>query len=621
MKLHFFKRVVKGLLSGGLLYLVYRYFARLWRPCLGKLKKLIVKSLASRFPKLREKILDKSLSKTGGIPIMSLLRLHLDDIYLKSGKGGVVNWVSKYNESPSQFYLNLACFQLLVSKEPVLAAHYGYAALHGNSESHRQVVWLAEQMAKVLKRMGKLTEAVDFLNRYRSEVNKGLLATINDDIALLNGGFQFKTCDLHTSMDSITTGDHVLYLAHYSLPYVTNGYVARTHGLLKALVDKGQQLECLTRLGFPYDNGMKILGVKSEHSLDGVSYSHMPSFDSGYNISPMHEYLQKYTQAVVDFLLTKRPSVIHCASNFISGLAGTTAAKVLGIPSIYEVRGLWEFTRASRDPDWMGSDHFNMMARLETQAANQADLVFTLTEGLREELISRGVDAAKIKLLPNGVDVDRFQPLSRSTELEKQLKLAGCVVLGYVGSVVDYEGLDDLLRALAILKKSGLYPCKALIVGDGNALKSLKALAKTLDVEDSVCFTGKVPHDQVEKYYSLIDVAVFPRKPLPVCELVSPLKPFEAMAMEKVIVVSSVKALTEIVQQSGVGFVFDKGSPESLADVLSNVLTEKENFHCIGRLSREWVKAERSWDSLANDVKLEYSRLMEVVASKRRTPA
>ena len=126
-----------------------------------------------------------------------------------------------------------------------------------------------------------------------------------------------------------------------------------------------------------------------------------------------------------------------------------------------------------------------------------------------------------------------------------------------------------------------------------------------------VCFTGRVPHDQVENYYSLIDIAVFPRKPLPVCELVSPLKPFEAMAMSKAIVVSSVKALEEITEQSKAAYVFEKGSPESLASLLSRLLSANKEWAEIGQRAREWVCKERSWGSLAKMVCNEYDRLFK----------
>ena len=282
----------------------------------------------------------------------------------------------------------------------------------------------------------------------------------------------FKTS---LSVESYTPeGERVMYVAHYSLPYMTNGYAARTHGLLSAIVKKGVDLNCLTRLGFPMDTGIRVLGVNNQNQVGNVIYQHIPSLISGYNTAPMHEYVESYIKAILEKAQEQRPALIHCASNYVNGLAGTAAAKLLGIPSIYEVRGLWHYTRASRDPDWMESDHFKMMSRLEVQAAQQADVVLTLTEGLREELVSRGVDAAKIRLLPNGVDINRFKKIPKNTKLAESLGLSDCTVIGYIGSVVDYEGLDDLLSALALNKEKGIVNCKALIVGDGNVLSDLK---------------------------------------------------------------------------------------------------------------------------------------------------
>lgn len=608
MTLNFIKRVMGGLRRGSLPRLAYKYFARLCLPFFRKTKRTVALSLASRFPGIREKALGKALSSPEKEPSAILLRLHLECIYQESGSDGIACWLSQYDGIGERFHVNLACFQILAPNEPVLATYYGHLAINTIPNNYRKIVWLVERMARVLKRIGRLSEAYDLLVNYEFEVDAELLHTIKGDMALLKEGFQYNGAD-SGGIGGSRGGGQVLYLAHYSLPYVTNGYVTRTHGLLKALIGQGQNLECLTRLGFPYDTGMKILGVEDEHTMDRVPYFHMPSFDSGYNISPMHEYLQKYTQAVIDFASFRRPALIHCASNFINGIAGTVAAKALGIPSVYEVRGLWEYTRASRDPSWEGSDHFNMMVRLETQAAQQADIVLTLTEGLRDELVRRGVDEEKVHLLPNGVDVSRFQPLKKSRQLIDRYNLYNKLVLGYIGSVVDYEGLDDLLHALKLLKERNITSVSAVIVGDGNALSVLKKLVAHYDLSELVHLVGKVGHEEVEEYYSVIDIAVFPRKPLKVCELVSPLKPFEAMAMEKPVIVSSVQALKEIVDQSGSGMVFDKGCSKSLANTIEYYLSQPEAVLADGHKGRSWVVRERSWSALAGNVMQKYATL------------
>jgi glycosyltransferase involved in cell wall biosynthesis len=305
-----------------------------------------------------------------------------------------------------------------------------------------------------------------------------------------------------------------------------------------------------------------------------------------------------------------RPQLLHAASNHLNGLAANAAAAALGLKSIYEARGLWELTLLSSRPDAVDSELFQMMERLETQAALDASLFFAITGALRDEFIGRGVPAERIVVVPNGVDPERFAPQPRDAELKAELGLAGKTVIGYVGSMVAYEGLDDLLRAIAMLKARVEIPFAALLVGDGQQLEALKALAAQLGLMDIVVFTGRVQHDLVERYYSLIDIAPLPRKPLRVCEIVSPLKPFEAMAMEKALVVSSVAALAEIVEDDITGLIHRKGEVEHLAHVLERLLCQPELRLRLARAAGAWVRRERDWRAIARIVDNAYAELM-----------
>jgi hypothetical protein len=217
------------------------------------------------------------------------------------------------------------------------------------------------------------------------------------------------------------------------------------------------------------------------------------------------------------------------------------------------------------------------------------------------------VPADKIVIVPNGVDIDRFVPRERNQALAERLGLAGKKVIGYIGSVVDYEGLDLLMRAVAQLRDRGVTGFGALVVGDGAVLDNVKAVAAELGVTDLVVFTGRVPHEEVEDYYSVVDVAPFPRKSLPVTEMVSPLKPFEAMAMNKIVVASNVAALAEIIVEGVNGFLFQKDSVDALTDTLERILApDFEN-----RLSpRDWVAGNRDWNQLSGIVDELYRSLV-----------
>jgi glycosyltransferase involved in cell wall biosynthesis len=266
-------------------------------------------------------------------------------------------------------------------------------------------------------------------------------------------------------------------------------------------------------------------------------------------------------------------------------------------------------TRRSATPGYEFTTTYRLYEKLETQAALQASHVFALTGALREELIRRGVPGEKISLLPNAVDESRFFPLPRDSELEQKFGYERKSVIGYVGSLLAYEGLDLLLRAAAQLAKVR-DDFRVLIVGSGAEHENLVALMRELNLGNIVDFTGRVPHSEVEKYYSLIDIAPFPRLPLPVCEMVSPLKPFEAMAMEKACIVSSCAALTEIVQDGVTGRVFEKGSHESLAAVLKEMLDNPAAAKDLGKAGKDWVLENRTWSKNAQIVQEVYERLL-----------
>jgi glycosyltransferase involved in cell wall biosynthesis len=224
------------------------------------------------------------------------------------------------------------------------------------------------------------------------------------------------------------------------------------------------------------------------------------------------------------------------------------------------------------------------------------------------------VDADRITLLPNGVDTTRFTPRVRDDALAAQLGLTGRTVIGYLGSVVSYEGLELLVEAAAILR-TRQQDFRVLIVGDGAALDELRASVTDAGLEGHVVFTGRVPHGDIERYHSLVDIAPLPRLPLPVCEMVSPLKPFESMAMGQVVVASDVAALAEIVEPGVNGLLHTKGDAGDLAHQLGVLLEDPALVQRLAGQAREWVVRERDWSRIVRTVEDTYARLATVPAA------
>ncbi|GAA1946129.1 hypothetical protein GCM10009689_29130 [Brevibacterium antiquum] len=404
--------------------------------------------------------------------------------------------------------------------------------------------------------------------------------------------------------------NRVAYTVYNSLPYHSAGYATRTQGLLQALRNLGWDVSGTTRLEYPIDMpGYRDPSIVSAiDSVEGVPYHRLVSSGAPLPRQPLEEYAKQYSERLKKFLIDERVAIVHAASNHLNGLASISAAVDLGIPSIYEVRGLWEITRASRDPVWGSGPMFRLAAKLEVEVASRATEVIAITSGLKSELVRRGVAADKITVVPNGVDVARFHPIRRDERLAETLDVGDRTVIGYVGSVVDYEGLAMLVEAAAELSTER-DDFLILIVGDGKDLGSLKQLAVDLGAEQCTNFVGRVPHSEVQDYFSLIDIAPFPRLPLPVCEMVSPLKPFEAMAMGKVVVCSDVEALAEIIQDNVTGLLHRKGDVASLTSTLRRLLDDPELGLSLATCARRWVQDHRTWIDAAAAVGEIYERL------------
>lgn len=434
------------------------------------------------------------------------------------------------------------------------------------------------------------------------------LQDVDSFLDLYNNGFDLEV--VNNSANYVPEESKVLYLLHNRLPYNSVGYATRSHGVLTGVHSFGWNIHGVSRLGYPCDKmpgkEFNVLDI-----VDGITYHTLMKDNVGLGKLPLKDYLIEYANEFLELAKKEKPAIIHAASNYMNGVVGNYVAKCLGIKSIYEVRGLWEITRISRQPEWKDTEYYNLMVKMETEAAKGADIVFTLTEALKDEMIARGVDGSKIIILPNGVSSERFLPLSRNKDLEKSLNLENKVVIGYIGSAVPYEGLEYLVGAVKLLVERDIKNISALVVGDGTVLDFIKDEVKKAELSEYFIFTGRVPHEDVEDYYSLVDITPFPRKGQPVCEMVSPLKPFEAMAMEKAVLSSNVNALKEIVKDGFNGLLFEKDNVVDLADKLEILINDNELRNLLGKNARKWIIENRDWKVISNILNAQYHNLLK----------
>ena len=466
----------------------------------------------------------------------------------------------------------------------------------------------SRRVAQSLEKINRSDEAIKILSYASDQTSQRLCLAITERHQWKQNGYNIDY--LEPVSDYRPIKDRVLYHIHASINHTTSGYSTRTHHICKSLIEQGVDLHVRTRWGYPCDR--KEIDLKPENVLteviDNVTYLHDP-IEEGFGAYAMEDYAQRAAHSLLRTALELKPSVIHAASNHAVGFSAAMVARALGIPFVYEMRGLWALSRAAKDPIYRQQDRFQLEMALEKHVALAADHVIVITDGLRAQLIDWGIPEEKISLAPNGVDTSRFKVQKRHQKLEQELMLNGKIVIGYVGSLLKYEGLDYLLDAIATFPDQLKKNIAVLIVGDGEHRKVLEQQTKHHHLEQIVKFVGRVPLEEVSSYYSLIDISPFPRISAEVCEMISPLKPLEAMAMGSVVLASNVRAIAEHVIPNVNGILFEKESINDLAKKLRELIEQPELITQYSLEARSWVEERRNWSLITSIISSVYEHI------------
>lgn len=405
----------------------------------------------------------------------------------------------------------------------------------------------------------------------------------------------------------VTPGAGIAYVAASAPPYVNAGYTVRTHQLLSGLVAADVPVRCYLRPGYPWDRqdtDVSNRDVPEQLHVDAVTYVH-----SRLDASEREHLMERSADLLERHWRVQPPRVVQAASNCRNALPALMAARRLGVPFVYEVRGLWELTAAVTRPDWETTERFALDRKLEALVAREADHVLAITQALAEELVSFGVPAAAITILPNAVDPAQFLPRAKDAELVERFGLRTVdLTLVYAGSLTAYEGLDDLIEALGLLRSRGRV-AKLIVVGDGREVGPLRALVSQRGLTDEVRFVGRVAPGEVARYWSLADVVALARKNHRVCRIVSPLKPFEVMAMQIPLILSDLPVMHEIVRDGVTGRICQPDDPANLAMVLEQLIDDPAQRARLGAAGRAWLLANRTWAANAQKLIDLYSRL------------
>jgi len=326
------------------------------------------------------------------------------------------------------------------------------------------------------------------------------------------------------------------------------------------------------------------------------------------------QMMSRYRRAVLEVASLEKPDVIHAHSSYTNAYGALPAARRLGVPLVYEVRTLWGESAVVENGWRRGSLKHRILWALELGAMRRAARVVPIARGIRDELVAKGIDPGKMHIVPNGVDIARFVPRGRDEALAASVGLSGRFIVGFIGSILRLEGLSTLFEAYALCQP-GPAARGLVVVGEGPERSALESQAARLGIK--VVFTGRVPHDSVASWYSIMDLLVYPRIRALINERVTPLKPLEAMAQGKVCIGSDVGGITELIEHDETGVIFRSEDPQSLAAAILGLQNDPARMARLRESALEFVKRERDWSNIVRRYGDLYHELLGQAAGER----
>jgi PEP-CTERM/exosortase A-associated glycosyltransferase len=382
----------------------------------------------------------------------------------------------------------------------------------------------------------------------------------------------------------------ILHILDHSIP-LHSGYTFRTRNIIAEQRALGWETVHVTgtKQGACAADAEVVDGLTFYRTApSGNPLSRLPVLDQWSVVSTL-------ARRIVEVASTERPDVLHAHSPALNGLAALRAGRELGLPVVYECRAFWEDAAVDHGTSREGGPRYRATRALETHVFRRADAVTTICEGLRKDIAARGIPAERTTVIPNAVNVESFTyGAEPDSTLCSELGLDGKTVLGFIGSFYAYEGLPLLLEAMPALL-AGNPDTRLLLVGGGPEEGRVRERIRALGLEQAVVLTGRVPHDQVQAYYNLVDVFVYPRLPMRLTELVTPLKPLEAMAQGRLVVASDVGGHRELIRDGETGCLFRAGSAQALAETVSGLLAREADWQSMREAGRHFVESERTW--------------------------
>jgi glycogen synthase len=379
----------------------------------------------------------------------------------------------------------------------------------------------------------------------------------------------------------------ILHILDHSIP-LHSGYTFRTAAILREQRKLGWETFHLTSPKHLDPQG-------EEETVDGLHFyrtlytpKRLPGLGEWWLINALARRLEAVAREI-------RPDVLHAHSPALNAMAAIRVGQRLGIPVVYEVRAFWEDAAVDHGTSRENGLRYRLTRGLESHAFRRVQHITTICEGLRRDILERGIPEHRVTVIPNAVDAQKFSlGAAPDAGLKAELGLEGCRVLGFIGSFYAYEGLALLLDAFPTIRAQAP-DVRILLVGGGVQADNLRAKARDLGIADQVVFTGRVPHEQVHRYYDLVDLLVYPRLSMRLTELVTPLKPLEAMAQGRLLVASDVGGHRELIRDGETGWLFRAGDAKALEQTVLRTLADEARWAEVRAAGRRFVETERNW--------------------------
>jgi PEP-CTERM/exosortase A-associated glycosyltransferase len=409
----------------------------------------------------------------------------------------------------------------------------------------------------------------------------------------------------------------VLHILDHSLP-LQSGYTFRTRAILKAQQGAGMEVRALTGLRHSAGEGAPGEAIETH---DGITFHRTSGEVSGPVGLREWREIGLLASAIEKLCEEWRPDVLHAHSPALCGAAAVRASRRLGIPLVYEIRAFWEDAAVGNGASRAGSVKYLLTRTLENHVVARADAVVTICQGLKDDLVARGTDPARITISPNGVDLALFgDPLPRDPAFAAELGLGDGPVIGFIGSFYDYEGIDDLISAMPMLIAAHA-DARLLLVGGGPCEAALRAQAAASPAAEAIHFIGRVLHHEVERYYALCDIMAYPRKRSRLTDLATPLKPLEAMAQDKLVAASDVGGHRELIADGVTGTLFPADDPAACAAALAGLLDGRSAWEDRRATARIYVETRHDWAINVQRYQDVYQILLPAQTDPLRIPA